>query len=105
MVNTFRQIRNPHDLWTVEANLLLLLFVLISFAGYGWFLIKYPDFNRGNTIKATYILQVFPVLAILIAQPMVTSAQRMKHFFPLSLTILGLVFLHNLPAMVTRYFR
>jgi hypothetical protein len=104
-VSTFRKIRTREMPWVDQANLLFLFFVAFSLAGFGWFLIRYPDFNRGNTIKATYVLQVFPILSLLIAQPMVSLSRRYKAFFPASMIVLGLIFIHNLPSMITKYYR
>ena len=38
--------------------------ILFTFFGYMWFLIKYPEIPTGDTIKATYILQLFHLLAL-----------------------------------------
>src|SRR5262249_45647815 len=47
------------------ARALLLSAVLASLIGYAWFLVSHPDLDRGDTIKATYLLQILPCLAIL----------------------------------------
>ena len=104
LISTARRIPTPDITWTDEVNLLLVSLIVISFAGYVWFLILYPDFNRGNTIKATYLLHAFPVIALVAAQPLATLTRRRPWLFPATLIILGLVFLHNLPAMLTKYF-
>ena len=43
------------------------LAVVTSVAGYLWFLIQYPNPERGDTIKATYLLHIFPFVALLTA--------------------------------------
>jgi hypothetical protein len=53
-------------LWrTRDGRALLLLAALLSLLGYLWFLVGYPNLGKGDTIKATYLLHVFPILAIL----------------------------------------
>src|SRR5262249_51512172 len=61
--------RSSHGLFTTQHNEItgcLLLAIATSMGGYLWFLIMYPSGGTGDTIKATYMLQVFPVLAILV---------------------------------------
>jgi len=37
----------------------------VSVLGYFWFLIAHPEHTKGDTIKATYLLHAFPLLALL----------------------------------------
>ena len=39
--------------------------VVVSLVGYMWFVIRYPSLGKGDTIKAIYLLHIFPSLAIL----------------------------------------
>ena len=87
----------------MKYTLLLILFVIFSLAVFGWFLIRYPDLNKGDTIKATYTLHAFPVLAILASQPLTSVVRRWPSILPVTLVILALVFIHNLPAMLTKF--
>lgn len=88
---------------TTIAFAVLQVVVVVSLLGYGWFLISFPSPGKGDTIKASYMLQVFPLLAILAA----ALVERLHRLHPAVssgvLALLGAVFLHNLPAMVTRY--
>ncbi|GAB4578779.1 MAG: hypothetical protein Fur0022_15160 [Anaerolineales bacterium] len=94
----FRQ-ANP----TEAGNALLTLILLASLAGYFWFLVRYPNPGKGDTIKASYMLHIFPILALLAGQVLhsflkTSSIKRLSTIF-----ILTGITLHNLPAMITHY--
>ena len=83
--------------------------IVFSWLGYLWFLVSYPSVNPVNlqvipTNKATYMIQIFMLLPLLGADLL----EKVKGFKPvlygLVLAGLALVFAHNLPAMITRYF-
>lgn len=96
----FVWLRDQTDAARDEA--LLPLVTWVSLIGYGWFLATYPAV-MGDTIKATYTLHVFPLLAI--QAGMLTDHLR-EHMPPVyALLVLGMtaVLLHNLPILVTRY--
>lgn len=82
---------------------LLLLAVASSLAGYFWFLLMYPSLGKGDTIKATYIFQVAPLLALVAGSLFDYLGQRWPKMYTVGVIGLVLVFLHNLPAMVTHY--
>lgn len=82
---------------------LILLAVASSLAGYFWFLILYPSLCKGDTVKATYILQVAPLLALIAGSLFEYVSQRWRWLYYAGLVGLALVLLHNLPAMVTHY--
>jgi hypothetical protein len=58
----------------VSVNLLVLIKCVLhdprigydafSVVGYLWFLIRYPSPNKGDTIKATYLLHIMPIVGI-----------------------------------------
>jgi len=77
--------------------------VLFSSLGYFWFLIKYPTIPRGSTIKATYMIQVFMVLPFLAAEFLEFVRNKTSKAYFILVGLLVLSFLHNLPAMITRY--
>jgi hypothetical protein len=77
---------------------LLTLVVLVSMAGYFFFLVSYPETERGDTIKATYLLHVFPLSALLGS----AFLSRFPRARGTCLALVVLVFLHNLPALITR---
>jgi hypothetical protein len=98
-----KSIRPPAGVQSVEASWLLSLSLVFALAGYFWFLIGYSTFNSGgDTIKASYILQAYPVCALLVANLFEkVSFLRAKEKW---LWVLGLVFLNNLPALLTHFF-
>jgi len=86
-------------LWLV----FLLLYLLVSFSLYLYFLVLYPVPDQGDTIKATYMLHVLVVLPLLGAEFMEGMRERNQAVYGFALALLGLVWAHNLPAMITRY--
>lgn len=88
----------------LEATSLTLLFflVVVSLMGYFVFLIMYPT-GYGDTVKATYMLHIFPGVALLVG----VFLQRVEQKFPVGVTfckVVGtLIFLHNLPIIITRF--
>jgi hypothetical protein len=83
---------------------LLLLVMLFSFAGFLYFVITVPNAVQGDTVKATYMIQLFVLLPLLGAEFMDRIAPRFPRLHTLIAISLTLVFIHNLPAMVSRYF-
>jgi hypothetical protein len=79
------------------------LLCISIFAGYLWFLISYPTYEFGNTIKATYILQMLHLITFFGALLIEQLSEKYRKVYPATLVILGLVLIHNLPAMVTRH--
>lgn len=81
----------------------LTLIILTSLAGYLWFLISYPVPHKGDTIKATYMLQIFPPLALLCGELWRALAAR-NPLMAKSMAGAGVaIFLLCMPIMVTRY--
>lgn len=81
----------------------LLLFLAISFLLYLYFLIVYPTLEQGDNIKATYMLHALIVLPFLGAVFLERLRQRKQLLYTVCVGLLGLVVVHNLPAMITRY--
>lgn len=81
----------------------LLFSILLTMMGYFWFLIMYPIPGKGDTIKATYVIQIFPYLAILGGYWLNRIKNRIAWGYWVILLALGICFLHNLPASVTHY--
>ncbi len=82
---------------------LLVLVVVISLGGYGWFLVMYPHPERGDTIKATYMLHIFPPLALLAGAFMRSIRLRYPLVFRVLLILLLLAWVYMLPVMITRF--
>jgi hypothetical protein len=81
----------------------LLLAIGTTLAGYAWFLIMYPRLDKGDTVKATYLLHLFPLLAVTAGATLHRVEQRSPRLYRLLLGMLGLVCLHNLGAMVSHH--
>ena len=82
---------------------LLCLVVTSSVLGYLWFLIQYPNPGKGDTIKATYMLQIFPLCAILNGLFIERLKKVSYALFALIAALMAAVAAHGLPAMFTRY--
>lgn len=95
--------RAPGSGWPDAPLALIALFVAVSFAGFMWFLIGYPEQDKGATIKATYLLQVFPVMAVLASDLLERVKQRSALAFTVLVALLAAVFGHNLGAVVTQW--
>lgn len=81
------------------------LIVLISLAGYLWYLLRYTMIPKGATIKATYMIQIFMVLPFLAASFLEKIRETNSRLYFLCLASALAVFVHNLPAMITHYWR
>lgn len=79
------------------------LVLLVSFAGYAWFLIMYPNPSKGDTIKASYLLQVFPFVALLAADVIETLRLKSPRVFLGLAVLLAASTLHNAPLFISRY--
>jgi hypothetical protein len=91
------------DLLTNTAPLLLFIsIILTTLLGYLWFLVQYPS-TDGDTIKATYVLQIFPFLALLIGYVGDKFMQKSPRAVVAMIAILIIVWIHNIPAMLTNW--
>ncbi|MGD2059209.1 MAG: glycosyltransferase family 39 protein [Anaerolineales bacterium] len=89
------------DLRASSQKLVLFIsIILTTLLGYLWFLVQYPS-TDGDTIKATYILQIFPFLALLIGFVGDKLGQKRPRVVAAVIAALILVWFHNLPAMLT----
>lgn len=78
------------------------LMTLATLLGYGWFVATYPN-DHLDTVKASYPLQLFPLLALLAAAAWCGLRDRVPRVACAIGACLLLIFLHNLPAMFSRY--
>jgi hypothetical protein len=100
VIQIFRLDRSP----TPERTSLVFitLLALSTMGGYFWFVYRY--FMQTNlVIKATYIIQFFIALLFLFAAFMEGIRKRSSLAFNVMLLLLTLVFVYNLPALITRY--
>ncbi len=78
--------------------------VIVSAAGYLWFLLSYQHpTSPESMIKATYVLHAFPVMALLAAETLQRLRQRSRGGYHAVLVGLSLAALYILPACVTRH--
>ena len=98
--------RRINGLFTVrqkEIYSFLLLTICTICAGYTWFLIMYPNLAHGDNIKATYLLHIFPLIAILVGSLFEYINKKSKYIFRTIIGGLGLIFIHNLLTIITHY--
>tara|TARA_A100001015_G_C15033106_1_gene734412 strand:+ start:773 stop:2062 length:1290 start_codon:yes stop_codon:yes gene_type:complete len=95
----FKKERNNIDYYSI----ILILASLVTYIGYLWFLIKYPEIPKGGTIKAAYIIQFFHVLALLSANFLEHLREKYLVISNIVIVLLLIVFVHNIPAMITNY--
>ena len=95
----FKKEKNEIDIF----KLLIHLVIVFTFIGYLWFLIKYPEKPSGDTIKATYIIQAFHLFAFLGLDFLEKIKSKSNRIYILFLSLLLIVYFHNIPAMITNY--
>jgi hypothetical protein len=81
---------------------LMAFFVFASVAIYTIFLLLYTH-EDVTTVKASYLLHAAPLLALLAAEVLLRLERRKRRAFRFLMVAMGLVLLHNLPAMLTRH--
>jgi hypothetical protein len=80
------------------------IIILCSLAGYGWYLFRYQNQGQaGDLIKATHMLQIFPFMGLLAGGLLEKLWKWRPRIWTTVMTALALIFLHNLPAMITHY--
>ena len=107
MFALFRILKRNYHTAFITCRKEILTFVLLAIAttigGYFWFLIMYPNLEKGTTIKATYVLHIFPYIALLIGD-LIEHIKRMQHVLSrLILILFCLISVHNVRVMVTNY--
>lgn len=93
-------VQDPPPTYSIAA--LSALAVSTTLLGFLWFLVKYPS-DSGNTIKATYVIQIFPFIAILTAEAVLSMRKHTPLFATMAIILLLAVGVHNTGAMITRY--
>ena len=77
--------------------------ISVSFFGYLWFAIKYPALPTGDTIKASYIIQLFHLLCFPAAFRLDHIYRKNVTFYYIIIFLLLIVFGHNLSAMLSHF--
>ena len=81
---------------------LLVLCSLSSFVGYLIFLIKYAE-PTGDTIKATYIIQLFHLIGILLIIYLEKLKERKINVYFIVVVVYILIFINNFSAMMSHF--
>ena len=84
-------------------NRYLFIAMASSFVGYLWFLIKFPALPTGDTIKATYIIQLFHLMGLLTNSYLHKLKVRNLNLYLFWIVALILVFFHNIPASLSHF--
>jgi hypothetical protein len=79
-----------------------LLCVSFMWIGYMWFVIKYPNYSKGDTIKATFILQLIQLLPFF-GSIFVIHNLKNRWVFNLLYSVIIFILIYNIPAMISRY--
>ena len=77
--------------------------ILFSFLGYMWFLVSYPEIPSGDTIKSSYIIQMFHLLSLTAAIYLENLKLINPRKYNILLLLLAIVYFHNLPAMLSHF--
>lgn len=85
------------------ATFVLTVTILGTLVGYGWFLVMYPNPGKGDTIKATYLLQIFPLWAVLGGAFLERLRSLSRAAWLTAVAILAVVFVHGAPLLFSRY--
>ena len=78
--------------------------ILFTWIGYFWFLIKYPNLSKGDTIKATYILSLIQLLPLYAGNFLEKVNKKRSLIYKLIFISLIAVSTHNLPVLISRYY-
>jgi hypothetical protein len=85
-----------------EYLLFICLAMMCMLLGFGWFVYSYVMAST-KVVKATYMLQVLVLLVFPSAELLARIRTRWSIAYWVLLAILLLAFIHNIPAMITRY--
>jgi len=77
--------------------------ILSSFIGYLWFLVSYPEIPSGDTIKSTYIIQMFHLLAFSAAIYLEKIKESNLKKYNIIVLVLFIVYFHNIPSMLSHF--
>ncbi len=77
--------------------------ILFSFFGYLWFLIKYPEIPTGDTIKATYIIQMFHLIGFIFASYLEDLKNKNLKTYFIILAFLLFAYVHNFSTYLSHF--
>jgi len=79
------------------------LSIIISFFGYLWFLISYPELPTGDTIKATYMVQFFNLLLIPSTIKLVNFRESKHVIYKPLIFYFIFILLHNFSSYLSHF--
>lgn len=103
MARQIRQRPVPKSIEDIQSGLLMypVLMAAVTLLGYGWFQVHYAS-PKGDTIKASYMIQLFPLLSLIGAWSAMVLHDRKPQVLRYVLVVMLLVAVHNSGAFVTR---
>tara|TARA_X000000368_G_C23051704_1_gene721748 strand:- start:2514 stop:3878 length:1365 start_codon:yes stop_codon:yes gene_type:complete len=81
----------------------ILISSLVSFFGFLWFLIKYPELPSGDTIKSSYIIQLFHLVAIISASYLEDLQKKDIKKYSILILMLAFCYFHNFSAYLSHF--
>tara|TARA_B100001287_G_C22656114_1_gene517802 strand:+ start:353 stop:1717 length:1365 start_codon:yes stop_codon:yes gene_type:complete len=81
----------------------ILLSALITFLGYMWFLVTYPSLPTGDTIKSTYIIQLFHLIAIISASYLEDLEKSNLKRYIVFISSLAFCYFYNFSAYLSHF--
>ena len=76
---------------------------LFSFFGYLWFLVTYPELPTGDTIKSSYIIQLFHLIAIVSASYLEDLQKTNLKRYSAVILLLTFCYFHNFSAYLSHF--
>jgi hypothetical protein len=102
LVSMTRVATRPNGLGPDRARAVLALLAVVSILGYLTLLVRYPT-DTGDTVKATYLIHVLPLLAVLAADLLERLYRRAPGSGRAVMILLATVAAHNAGTFLTRY--
>jgi hypothetical protein len=81
----------------------LSLSVMVTFFGYLWFVVSYPEIPSGDTIKATYMVQLFNLIIIPASLWLDSIKKHNLKRYSVYVFSLALVFIHNFSSYLSHF--
>ena len=75
--------------------------IFISFIGYLWFVFRYPTSGQGDTIKSTYMVQLFNLM--IFSTSLFLEKLKSKKIYFLIISILTIIFFQNFESYLSHF--
>ncbi len=86
----------------LTVNSLFFLIILINMSGYFWFILMFPN-PDGDTIKASYMIHIFPFIGFLTAELCLIIREKSNKLYLGVLLVMILTFFHNYIVYFSQY--